>query len=70
MTGKEVSAIEIDPRRANAGGEFWYVLPSRPPLPGSGMEDDAMLPEDGDPWLEDEDPDDDGPEPKRPFWNR
>ena len=50
------------------------LLPSRPPVPvlESRIEDDAVLPEDDDPWFDNEEPDDDGlvPQPKRPIWNR
>jgi len=74
MTGKEVSAIDTGSRRGDAAVGFWRASPSRPqiPVPGSRIEDDAAMPEDDDPWLDDEDLDDDGPaaQPKRPFWNR
>ena len=73
MTGNEISAIESDPRPACAVGVFWCA-PSRPtlPLPVSRIEGDAVIPDDDDPWFEDEEPDEDGfvSEPKRPFWNR
>jgi hypothetical protein len=45
-------------------------LPPRPPA--TRIEDDANLPDDDDPWLDEEEPDAEEPpaKPKRPFWNR
>jgi hypothetical protein len=42
------------------------------PVPASRIEGDAVIPDDDDPWLDDEESDEDGlvREPKRPFWNR
>ena len=42
------------------------------PAPESRIEDDAVRPEDDDPWLEDDEINADDPDssPKRPFWNR
>jgi hypothetical protein len=49
-----------------------WAAPPRPPA--SRVEDDANLPEDDDPWLDEDEPDSDdedqAPKPKRPFWNR
>ena len=74
MTGYEASAIDLEPRWALATEVRLHASPSGPPqpLPDSRIEDDAVLPEDDDPWLEDEDFDGDDPNssPKRPFWNR
>jgi len=73
MTGNEVSATGSDPRLAYVVGDLWRAS-SRPtlPVPVSRIEGDAVIPDDDDPWLEDEETDEDGfvPEPKRPFWNR
>jgi hypothetical protein len=73
MTGKEISATITDPRPAGAVGAIWYDS-SRPPMPvpASRIEGDAVIPDDDDPWFEDEDLDEDGlaSNPKRPFWNR
>lgn len=74
MTGYKVSAIDFEPRLARASGVRLHASSSRPPLPmpESPIEDDAVLPNDDDPWLEDEDFDEDDPDSssKRPFWNR
>jgi hypothetical protein len=73
MTGKEISATVTDPRRAGAVGAIWRAS-SRPPLPVpvTRIEDDAIIPDDDDPWFDDEDLDEEGlaDQPKRPFWNR
>lgn len=73
MTGKEISATVTDPRRAAAVGAIRYAS-SRPllPIPASRIEGDAVIPDDDDPWFDDEDLDEEGlaDQPKRPFWNR
>jgi hypothetical protein len=48
----------------------YRALPPRPPA--TRIEDDANLPDDDDPWLDEEEPDAEEPpaKPKRPFWNR
>ena len=73
MTGSEATAFESNPRLAYATREHLLASP-RPmaPIPVSRIEGDAVIPEDDDPWFDDEDLDEDGvrPEPKRPFWNR
>ncbi len=73
MTGNEATAFESNSGQACATRECWRASP-RPnlPVPASRIEGDAVIPDDDDPWLEDEDPDEDGigPEPERPFWNR
>lgn len=74
MTGYEISAIDLEPRLASATAVGWYTSSSRPPLPlpESRVEDDAVLPENDDPWFEEDefDADDSDSSPKRPFWNR
>lgn len=71
MTGNEISAISMETRQVSAAGDV-LCAPPRPPLPvpSSRIEGEAVIPDDDDPWLEDEESDDDGPAPERPFWNR
>ena len=47
--------------------------PQKPqqPVPQGRLEDDAIIPDDDDPWLEEEELEDEGQhQPRRPLWNR
>ena len=70
MTGYESTASGFGLLSVSMTAVRSCLSRSRPPvpIPDSPLEDGAVMPEDDDPWF-DEDFDGDGPEPE-PMWNR
>lgn len=71
MTEFKHSTCYPDRWRPSNTGQILRGNPVRPAQPESRIEDDAVLLEDDDPWLDGEETEDEGAStPRRPFWNR